>query len=173
MSVAVLTEFRRHWRNASLLYLAFTWCLGLSYGMYFALRAEFVSYSMMHSLLSSPVSIVSLLVAGIVPLIVSVIFIRFRLSVFILPVAFSKSFLISFCQCCLLTSFGSAGWLVKAVIMFSGSINSALLLFYWSLYINQTGQWHIRSFLILTFAVISVCFVDYCFISSYFAAMIM
>jgi hypothetical protein len=105
-------------------------------------------------------SMVCIVGSSIVPLALSCLCIRFRLSVVLLPIVFMKAFMIGFCQFALLCFFGGAGWLIKTIFMFSGTVNAVLLLYYCSRYSNQAGQWHIKPFLITLAAMLSACLLN-------------
>lgn len=162
----------KHWHKTAIVSLSFLWCFGLSCGFLFALYVEPYVSSWMYSRVVGPVSIVGLLVAHVFPLIISIIAIRFRVTAVTLPIALFKSFLIGFCQCCVYFVFGNAGWMVKTLLMFSGSVNSVLLLYFWVLFINQTGQWHIKESLMFLSITVSVCMLDFYFVAPYLFSLI-
>lgn len=162
----------KHWRKNVILSLSFLWCFGLSCGFLFALYAEPYVYSWMYSRVVGSVSIVGLLVAHVFPLIFLIIVIRFRVTAVALPIALFKSFLMGFCQCCVYYAFGNAGWMVKSLFMFTGSVNSVLLLYFWILYIHQTGQWHLKAAIVFLSAAVSVCVLDFYFVAPYLFSLI-
>lgn len=121
-------------RKGPRLLLALAFLGGLLVGAYVHIAAEYDTVSWMRGALDGHVSIVGLL---------SVIFLPFLFSAFavyasqrwlLVPIAFCKA--VSFAQsaCGISVAFGSAGWLLRFLLMFTDILTLPLLVLFWLRY---------------------------------------
>lgn len=152
--------------------LAVSVFLGHFLGVCFSLCASSSFLSMMRMAVSSPVSIVSLLSAILLPFLISAVAVYLDRPVLLLPVAFVKAFCFSWVGLGVLSYFGSAGWLIWFLLMFSDCCSLPVLYWYWRRHIreNSSFDWSV-SILVLSILVLIGAF-DYCFISPFLANII-
>lgn len=112
-------------------FLAFFWLAGISFGLYAANLASVHISSLMLTLVDQRVSIVGMLIIFIFPLLLSAVLIHFSAHRLLFLFAFLKAFCYSFSSCCIFLSFGSAGWLIQSLLMFSDTVLAIVLLWFW------------------------------------------
>lgn len=152
--------------KASVAFLAVCWTLGICLGAYFAaLSFDNVSF-LMRTVVSNRVSISGMLLAAFFPLTLTAIFILFSLRFFLLLLAFCKAFSFSFCACCILYVYGSSGWLIQQLLLFSDLFLILILLWLWIRLLSSNDSIK-KDLLICSFLSLFVGSVD-CFIVSPF-----
>ncbi len=111
--------------------LAFAFAAGLAAGSILYLSAEFKSVSWMRGAADSPVSIVGLLGVILLPFLFSAAAVFLNRDWLLIPIAFLKA--LSFVQVSLGISqaYGSAGWLMRFLLMFADSISLPVLVYFW------------------------------------------
>ena len=147
--------------------LLFIWCVGLFLGFLFASSAEATIRYMRCASAFRGASIIALFLSQILPLLISIIAIRFRLKSFGYFIILLKSFLLGFFHCITLFIFGSAAWLVKFLLSFSESVNIIILLYLWITKIDYTGRWYFKKSISIIIAAAFVCYIDIRFIAPY------
>ena len=162
-----LIPIRTHYRTAL---LAVFWVVGLLCGLYAANELQNYSFPLMYAAVVEGVSIVRLLVVICVPFLISVLLVKFsaeRLLYFIAVIkAFSYCFTFSFA----LVAFDSAGWLIKALLLFSDSFSVIFLLWFWVRALQKRTRIG-RDAAIGFAALITVCFADYFFVSPFLVSL--
>ncbi len=118
--------------------VSFCWVLGLFLGLYLAICLPEASYSLVRTLVHSRVSTVGLFINLFLPIILSAIAWKLRISALYLLLAFIKAIGYSFCFCAITCIFQGAGWLLRWLFVFSDTFISALLLWFW--FRNVTPQ---------------------------------
>ena len=113
------------------IFLAFFWLLGISLGISVANVASCQFSSLMCTLFCQRVSIVRMLIIHTFPLLLSAVLMHFSAYFLLLLFAFVKAFCYAFSSYSIYLYFGSAGWLLQPLLMFSGSSVAVVLLFYW------------------------------------------
>ena len=119
------------WRKYSFLFLAFCWIAGLLSGASVYLAAEDSLNSLMRSAVMRPVSIVSLLCVTMFPFLISAFAVYISEPWLLLIVSFGDAFVLSFVSLGVVQCSGSAGWLVRWLLVFSASLASPLKYLYW------------------------------------------
>ena len=115
---------------------ASVWLFGLLCGMSLALSQSIdLSYYFAFYTTSIHVSLLFLLVARILPLVVSYFSLRYLL----LPVVFIKAILLSFTSVSILISLDSSVWLILLLFLFSDILTLPVLLWFW-LCLIETGE---------------------------------
>ena len=104
------------WCRSDAALLAFLWTAGLFLG---TLAAQFAgpSFSLMRP--SSGVSIVTPLVAAAFPFLLAAFAVHIHRPKLLLFLCFCKAFCFAFCGCLIWCAYGSAGWLVRFLLMFT------------------------------------------------------
>ena len=119
------------WRKYSFLFLAFCWIAGLLSGASVYLAAGDSLNSLMRSAVMRPVSIVSLLCVTMFPFLISAFAVYISEPWLLLIVSFGDAFVLSFVSLGVVQCSGSAGWLVRWLLVFSASLASPLMYLYW------------------------------------------
>ena len=148
-------------RNKHILLPAFFWMGGLLVGILQAANAEDSILSLMRTGIFSGVSIVTLCVARLLPVIISAL--AFCIApVLILPIVFYKAASYGYVATCISYAFQNAGWLMRFLVTFSDGCICAVLLWLWIRYMSAFRAAHHYAALISGLCVISICIFDYC-----------
>ncbi len=118
-------------------FLILFWLLGLLTGCQIAHTLSQETLVMMRSVGAARFSIAGLLLSLLVPYGISMLVAHIHKLYLLFPIAFMKAFLFSLCAAAFICSFGDAGWLLTRLFMFSESLGSAVLLWYW---VQLTGK---------------------------------
>lgn len=129
----------RSFRKDSVAFLAFLWTAGLIFGTVTSFYAGNSVFSLMCGALYSPVSIVRLLSAMLLPLLFSAFAVYFSGAWLLIPIIFLKGFSYAYLAFGILSSFGSAGWLIQLLLIFSDTLMLPVLWIYW-LRVLKDGQ---------------------------------
>ena len=118
-------------------FLVLFWLFGLFTGCQIALTLSQETLAMMCSVRAARFSIAGLLLSLLIPYGISMLVTHIHKLHLLFPIAFMKAFLFSLCAAAFVRSFGDSGWLLTRLFMFSESLGSAVLLWYW---VQQTGK---------------------------------
>ena len=151
--------------------LACAWFLGLISGVLISLSASDILFPTMRAAISSCVSISGLLSAILLPLLFSAFAVYVSNYRLLIPIAFMKAFLFSFLGTGILASFGSAGWLIRALLMFSDIAILPLMWWYWLSALSGSENMAARSAAAFLSAIL-IGSLDYCVISPFLANLI-
>lgn len=117
------------------------------------------------------VSFLGLMAVHGFPIILSVLIVRFnRLSLFY-PLAAGKAFCFSFCLCAVRCCFGSAGWLVRWLLMFSDSCMLLPLTWLWLRCVSCRCATFKRDVVICSAISAVICIVDYFVVSPFLVSL--
>ena len=159
-------------RKGSTIFLALYWCLGLLTGVLF-FHAYGSSFSlMMRSILQDSVSIVDLLSVGLYPFLFSAFAVLISSPWLLLPIAFFRAFLLSFVSAQILASFGSAGWLLRPLLLFSDVLSAPLLYFYMHRCLSSKFYHPVCSFFLILCSSLLIGSLDYVYILPFLADVI-
>ena len=111
------------------------------------------------------VSVGDLMTANLLPFLFSVFAVYIHKPLLILPIAFLRGCLFSFVSMGVMASFGSGGWLVRFLLMFSDVLLTVLLYFYWMRHISGLRRFSCLQSAAMAAAVVLVGSVDYCWIT--------
>lgn len=125
------TRFFSAYRKLTVTVLASALCAGYLFGALLAAQATGTSVSLIHDALISSVSITRLLPVMILPFLVSAFAVHLRQQWLFLPLAFCRSFGVSYLSALILCSFDYAGWLLTLLFLFSDFFSLALLCWFW------------------------------------------
>lgn len=107
------------------------------------------------------VSITGLLSAFLLPLLFSAFAVYISQPWLLVPVAFGKAFSFSYLAFGVTLAFGSAGWLVRSLLMFSDCLTLPLLWWFWLCCIRASDRDALRSFLVTCTAALMIGCLDY------------
>lgn len=111
--------------------LGFAWTIGLILGGFLSLSVDTIVSSSMRAAATSSMSIIGFLSVLLLPLVLSAFVVCFSKNCFLVPIAFLKAILFSFVAVGVITSFGTAGWLVSCLLLFSDCLVLPLLWWFW------------------------------------------
>lgn len=152
--------------------LAFFWITGLLFGIWVYDSAEDSLLVLMRGVSQYTVSIVGLLCVTLLPFLLSAIAVFYSMPQLIFPICCLKGFLFSFVSVGVMQSFGSAGWLLRGLLLFSESTTMPLLYWYWTYCLSDRQRkcgYQMMYVLALSFLTASM---DYRFISPFLVQMI-
>lgn len=162
----------RFWRKGSTLFLAFFWFLGLAFGILFFLLSGDSFVSLMRGTLTSSVSIIRVLCVSLLPFLLSAFAVFISEPRLLLLICFGKAFLFSFVSFGVIQAFGSAGWLVRWLLLFSDCASVPVLYWFWLRNISGNSRfcfWEICGFLSMELLIGSI---DYCLVSPFLARLL-
>ena len=133
----------------------------------FVFSKNYTSYSF-SSLLTVP-SFGHLFLANLIPIICIISLTYFSLQLFCYPVLFLRSVLCGFTGMAISVLTGSAGWLLRILLMFSSGLISVCIWYLLQCKINGTKK---NTFVILFFVVLGITLFDYCFVSRFLHTLI-
>ena len=117
--------------------LAFCWILGIACGCCVFASGEDYLCVLMRRVAFGPVSIVSLIVVSAVPFLIFALCATFSLPVLCYAVCFAKAVSFSLVSLGILVCFGSAGWLCRYLLLFSGCAGAVLVYLYWLRHVSD------------------------------------
>lgn len=158
-------------RRDHVLLLAFSWILGFVFGMLYAHAAGDIVSALMRTAVCSRVSIVGLLASVFFPLIISAIAAYFSVPAVFISVAFLRAFSYGFCLWGVSAAYGSAGWLIRLLLLFSDSCTAVSLLWFCVRHLSGDRNSLKKDFVVCTVMASFVCCVDYFFVSPFLAAL--
>ena len=134
-SVAMVRFFRckilQSPRRVYAVFLAFALLLGVILGSLCSGFAEPVLFLLMRTAAESRVSIVCLLPVMLLPIFLSAFAVSSSKTVLMLLICFSKAFLFSFVSLGISQTYGSAGWLIRSMLLFSDCLTTPMLYWFW------------------------------------------
>ena len=159
-------------RANALRILASVWICGLLSGAAVSLCADEFLPAMMLAALSCDVSIFGLLIAILLPLLISFFAVYISQIWLLIPIVFVKAFLFSYTGVGILQTFNASGWLIRILFMFGDSLALPFLWWYWLQVTASVNVSLLRGFLpALLCAVVAGC-IDYCYVAPFLAGLI-
>lgn len=155
-------------KYGGLIQLFLCWITGIctGFGIYITHRPLF--YSLMRGLAFQPVSIVGLFVSVFLPFLFTYFFITTNKRAYILVFCFLKALSFGFTGAYVISSFGSAGWLMIGLFMFSDCCTLPLLYYLWiSTYISHEVDCIKVKFWVCTVLCLVVVWLDFVVISPF------
>lgn len=120
-------RYKKFW----IIQLACCIILGLLVGISIPAFSSSDTASLMLSAVSCRLSIVGLLVSSILPFLISAFAVSLSQPFLLLLQAFLKMLCFGFCSVCVINAFGSYGWLVRLLFLFTDFIIIPLLCWLW------------------------------------------
>lgn len=131
MHVQKCHNFSQFWCRACTPILALSWIIGILIGVYSGISAGPFVLSLMRMAGDAHMSIVGLLVCMSLPFLISAFLLSLRIPWFVPVVAFFKACSYGFCALAIVRAFGSAGFLVKFLFLFSDTLTLPVLYWFW------------------------------------------
>jgi len=107
------------------------WFFGLIAGVFLFLYAGTPTFSLMHRIPCGTVTIVSLLITGSIPFLLTAYAVLLSRPWLIFAICLCKACLFSFVLMGISVAFSSSGWLIRSLLLFSDSIYCSILSFLW------------------------------------------
>lgn len=152
--------------------LACAWFLGLVTGILFSISASDSLFPTMRAAVSGCVSISGLLSAMLLPLLFSAFAVYISQPLLLIPIAFLKALIFSFLGMSIMAAYGSAGWLVRFLLMFSDCMMLPFLWWYWLQAISCPRRAAVRNTALVFVIAVMIGSFDYCVISPFLAKVI-
>ena len=151
--------------------LALFWLAGVSAGCFISRINPLIFDSMMRSACKSGVSIVWLTLMTLVPLFVVSAAVYFRLRFLIYPLCAIRAFCFSVCCTGVYITFGSAGWLVSGLLLFSSIMTIPVFIWYCLQCLKDSNNCIRWNFLICLAVMILTTLVNYFCVSPFLRAL--
>ena len=149
--------------------LSVSWMLGLAFGLYFVLLTDDLISDLLYSASCYRISIVGMFLVIFLPIVISLIAAYFSAHFLIYLLCFCKAVSFSLVLCGIAVTFGHSGWLIRSLLLFSGSAAVIPLLWFWHNLLTPGCCSAKRDFLICTAIAAAISAVDYFLVSPYLA----
>lgn len=124
--------------------LAFFWISGLMSGVFLFFAADRPIHPQLHLAAGSPVSFPALMGIALLPLLICALAVYLDQHWMIFVCAFGKALLFSHVSVGIWTAFGSAGWLVRLLFLFSDTMMCGLWYLFWLSCLHGTHRSPVR-----------------------------
>ena len=158
-------------RRAPLVLLALAFLAGLLVGCFFHTPAELDSVSWMRRVAEAPVSVVSLLSVTLLPFLFSAFAVYVSQYWLLVPIAFWKAMSFSRVACWITAAYGSAGWLMRFLLMFTDLFTLPLLVLFWLRYGGKGRRLTALSALLYCMVAVAIGSIDFWIISPFLAGL--
>ena len=167
------TRFFPDSRKVSAAVLAFALITGYGLGSFLAAGAAHSTVSLMRTAISSRVSIVCLLPVVFLPFLFAAFAVSIHQLWLFIPLAFSRAAAFGYLASLVLYSFGSSGWLVFTLFLFSDCISLPLLCWFWLRSISKDGRNIYRDLLIVSGMLFGIVSLDCKVISPFLVSLLL
>lgn len=159
-------------RKHPLTSLFFFWMLGLMLGCICSAASPTALTPLVYSAVSDPPSLPRLLLTVFLPIALSFFAVFFHEYWLLQPIIWGKGFLFAFVATAATAAYGSAGWLVRFLLMFTDCCTLPLLIWYWiQIYNRRRSRLFIQTVLLLVVNLL-ICALDLRFVSPFLTAVI-
>ena len=138
MNRCLFSSVRLLWQKRANYFLLLFWIVGFAIGAMCIFFAYDLYAGAIQSVAVMDATVLGLFLLGAIPLMLSYFAIRLSIAPLILIPAFTKAFSFAFCSFGILWTYGSAGWLIRALLLLTDSTWVVILLFFWLR--NATGE---------------------------------
>ncbi len=152
-------------RNGCRFVLAFFWILGLIFGVFLFQTAGDSFLPLMRSIPQGAVSIMSLFCSVYLPFLFSAFAVICSQTIILFPISFCEAFLLSFVSFGVTQAYGTAGWLIRSMLLFSNFFCAPILYFLWLRYLSGFRRFSLLEFLFIGCAVILIGSIHYSIIT--------
>ena len=158
--------------NIHILLISVNWITGFLFGCYLGSQLTDTGVSVMHNVVSCPLSFFSLYFVLFFPFVVSAVFIKLSQPLLSLLVTFAKALFVGYCSCGILIVFSSAGWLIRSLVLFSDSLIIILLLWFWIRNIAGDGNKFKSDIILCAVLSFAISCIDYFAVSPFLEALL-
>lgn len=148
-------------------FLSICWILGLLIGLFLAICLPDESRYLVHTLVYSRVSTVGLLINLFLPIILSAIVWKLKFPALFLLFAFIKAISYGFCFYVITYIYHEAGWFLRWLFLFSDTVLSVLLLWFWFRNINAINKQGRKDVCICSILVLLISLLDIYYVSPF------
>ncbi len=127
-------------------FLALSWILGLGYGVFVFRNTGSDLVSLMPLAVMRQPSIFGLLLSSVLPFLFSAFAVYICVPGLLLVISFVKAFLLAYVSCGIFSAFGSCGWLIRWLLLFTDLIGTVFLYLYWLRHISGVRVFSFRRF---------------------------
>ena len=153
--------------------LAFVWFLGLESGRLYAAQTSNTYLLLMRVAAMTRPSIIGLAVSVLLPFLITIGSVYFARPSIIYILAFLWAELFGYSSACLQLMFGSAGWLIRFLLLFTQCFTAPLLCWLMIRYIGGIKPSFLRDSLIAVSIALTIGTIDYFIISPFLTALIL
>ena len=157
--------FSQHLRKYHNIFLAFIWLLGLHCGISVFRISQISFFPLMRGAEDCSVSIVGLLSVSLLPFLFSALAVYIRSFPLLGLLCFIKSSLFAFVSMGLFSTYDSAGWLLRLLMMFSDLCSLVPLWWCWIRSSDTVSVGSFRPVVMASFAVTVIVCLDFYYIS--------
>lgn len=122
------------------------WMFGLFLGKFAAVASDAASVALVRSSTTFTPILVFQIIGQLLPLAITFLLVHYRCVKFLYAVISAESFCFAYVAFLCVRAFGSAGWLVYRILLFSECINTFLLLWLWVNVIIDPRSFTLRKF---------------------------
>lgn len=160
------------WRKICKALLALSWHFGLLGGVLVTVNADPSLVTLMHTAVRCRVSIFGVLTVTFLPFLLSAFAVIFSSPWLIIPISFLKAFLFGYCASAVSVAFGSAGWLIQWLLLFSSCCSVPVLYWFWLRHITGTKEVIWSDLMICALIILLIASLDYRVISPFLVNLI-
>lgn len=158
-------DFMNFFRKNSGFFLALSFLLGTVAGLFLFYCTGESMFSLMCTVYSDRISIVDLLIPFLLPFSFSAFAVYFSFPRALYAICFFKTALYFFLSCAVACSFGSAGWVIRLLFLFSDICFLVLLYWYWMRHISGQRVFSAGECIVFLSAAALISGVDYLMIT--------
>lgn len=158
-------------RYFATIFLAFCWCAGLLGGCILSRQTDQIHFSLMREAVNRSVSIVGLF-AVLLPFLISAIAVYFTQVWLIFPVSFLKAFSFAYVAASVTQAFGTCGWLIRLLLLFTDVCTVPILFWCWLRFLNGSLNKRSAEMMLCAAICIAICGFDYFVISPFLNGLI-
>lgn len=140
MTVRFFPDETAFLRKCSTIFLALCWCSGLYFSWILYDGMGGVPHGLLQSAVGMHLHMEDLLISGMLPFIVSWLAVYGGFSWLMFGIVFIKALLHGYYSLSVMAQFGSAGWLLRCLLLFSDSVFCVLLILFWISYFRGEGK---------------------------------
>ncbi len=163
-------DFLAHPRKAGRFLLAIVLLSGYICGILVSMKAGNIS-SLMYAAVNARVSIVSLLLAFLLPFLLSAIAVYLGQPWLFLPIGFCKAFCFACVSYGIGYAYAGAGWLMRWLFMFSDTLTMPLLCYFWLSHMSGSPRNSPAAWFWILSASLFIGYIDFRFIAPILAVL--
>lgn len=159
-------------RKVNVIVLAFTLISGYALGSFFATGVSDSAVSLMRTAIVCRVSIVCLLPVILLPFLFTAFAVSIHRLWLFIPLAFCRAAAFGYLASIILCAFGSSGWLIFSLFLFSDFISMPLLCWFWIRSLNCFGRNTFGNLTIISAVLSGIVFLDCQFVSPFLVTLL-
>ncbi len=137
------------------------WVCGLLSGLYVVSMSDDSAYCVFRLFLYSQSTLFGLLLTQMLPLAFTCFIFWLSKPCLTSLFVYIKAFLFAYCAFGIVLAYGTAGWMIRWIILFSSSCSTLPLLWFWCRNFTKKGESYCQDLLVCAFSLILICVFDY------------